>query len=606
MKRFGKGVMLAVAAGVLAACGGTGQDEGTVNSATPANITGAALDGPIAGGLVFIDFNGDGVRDVFEPSALTDSNGDFGVSAEGVDYCADDATAEQELYCLETTQNVTDVAICTVGGYDIITLQPFEGRLCRTVDVVAGSTVSTLMTPLTTLVDSVVPANRQTILDSLGISEADLDVDYINGLESTDGDTLADAVGLFKKAQQVVKTTIILHDRLVDTYDEIGDNDDLPQDVLDVVISALGEVILENANESGETPDFEQILTDTEDLAEVLQKAEDEIVTIYDNQNANSDSDDQITLPSRITANSDGSDSGDAATTNSIVNVAADVAQITDEAIVEEDITADSDPNAAAEGAARAVEVVVQKSTGAETSSELAAAESEIDAINNDDGFVDSMADTLRADNVDLDVLVERDLSTTDETSDLSGVELSDTADQFLVISGTALRVNDPDNSAANPDKHARIELYFDQVEGATTGSLTACIKYIELDRARYAGSIDVNALTGSAANDDDLVSGDTRGTFAEGNWELLDEGFSMWIRLEVSSVLSEESILKSIGVADGDTSGAERFRFDFDDDLETWLSVSGVAELEGTRPTNNEQCRTRFVDFPDSGLNGS
>ncbi|UZF20933.1 hypothetical protein LG939_05545 [Ralstonia pseudosolanacearum] len=71
----------AVMAAVLAACGGGG--DSSASSPTPpatAQLTGKAIDGYLAGATVCLDLNANNRCDAGEPSALTDSHGNFSLS----------------------------------------------------------------------------------------------------------------------------------------------------------------------------------------------------------------------------------------------------------------------------------------------------------------------------------------------------------------------------------------------------------------------------------------------------------------------------------------------------------------------------------------------
>ena len=50
------------------------------------------------------------------------------------------------------------------------------------------------------------------------------------------------------------------------------------------------------------------------------------------------------------------------------------------------------------------------------------------------------------------------------------------------------------------------------------------------------------------------------------------------------------------------DDAGRQRFRFDFDGGLETWLSVDGITDrAEGfIVPVTNAQCKQHFIDNDD------
>ncbi|MBD2543811.1 hypothetical protein [Planktothricoides raciborskii] len=128
---------------------------------TPAQITqtvkAKGQDGPIAGGTVFLDVNGNGIQDSGEPSSTTDAAGNFTLEITG-----DFDTNGNGILDPEEGQYVI------VGGTDAITGQAFTGIL----KAVPGSTV---VTPLTTLVATLVdtgltPEEAQTLVKtSLGL-----------------------------------------------------------------------------------------------------------------------------------------------------------------------------------------------------------------------------------------------------------------------------------------------------------------------------------------------------------------------------------------------------------------------------------------------------
>ncbi|MFM6209280.1 MAG: calcium-binding protein, partial [Planktothrix sp.] len=128
---------------------------------TPAQITqtvqAKAQDGPIAGGTVFLDVNGNGIQDSGEPTSTTDGAGNFTLEIAG-----DFDTNGNGILDPEEGQYVI------VGGTDAITGQAFTGIL----KAIPGST---MVTPLTTLVASLVdtgltPEEAQTqVKTSLGL-----------------------------------------------------------------------------------------------------------------------------------------------------------------------------------------------------------------------------------------------------------------------------------------------------------------------------------------------------------------------------------------------------------------------------------------------------
>jgi len=128
---------------------------------TPAKITqtvkAKGQDGPIAGGTVFLDVNGNSIQDSGEPTSTTDGAGNLTLEIAG-----DFDTNGNGILDPEEGQYVI------VGGTDAITGQAFTGIL----KAIPGST---MVTPLTTLVASLVdtgltPEEAQTqVKTSLGL-----------------------------------------------------------------------------------------------------------------------------------------------------------------------------------------------------------------------------------------------------------------------------------------------------------------------------------------------------------------------------------------------------------------------------------------------------
>ena len=193
-------------------------------------LDGTAVDGYIAGAIVFGDANGNGVLDTGEVSTLTDSDGEFSlIGAQG------------------------DLVL--IGGIDISTGLAFEGTL-------RAPEGATVVTPLTTLVVSY--AETQ----STSVTQAEEDLKTALGLPDVDISTVdpvalavqgsADGVALLA-AQVQVQNTILQAAALVD-----GSTDD-PIDSTDGVQSAFEGL----AQTIAESTDFS--LSDTTDIQSVIQ-----------------------------------------------------------------------------------------------------------------------------------------------------------------------------------------------------------------------------------------------------------------------------------------------------------------------------------------------
>jgi hypothetical protein len=140
MKSYARTPFAIITLGLLTACGAPTQDGGT-----PSTLSGLAVDGYVAGATVYLDINGNAVLDVYEPRALTDNNGYFGIAADGTNYCTS-SNSNHEKYCLRTGQ-YSNALLRIVGGVDTLSGEPFRGVLSRSAD----ASTSQITSPLTSL-----------------------------------------------------------------------------------------------------------------------------------------------------------------------------------------------------------------------------------------------------------------------------------------------------------------------------------------------------------------------------------------------------------------------------------------------------------------------
>ncbi|MGA0198236.1 MAG: transporter substrate-binding domain-containing protein, partial [Prochlorotrichaceae cyanobacterium] len=141
-----------------------------------------AFNGPIAGGIVFLDTNGNLILDADEPSTLTDNYGRFDLNYDLATY---DTNGDGLL-------DITEALVIGVGGIETTTGQVFDSSFLAPV----GSEI----TPLTTLKTGLVlngftPEDaEQLIKDSYGIEIGDASLDNFDlyaALGSQDGDQTA-------------------------------------------------------------------------------------------------------------------------------------------------------------------------------------------------------------------------------------------------------------------------------------------------------------------------------------------------------------------------------------------------------------------------------
>jgi len=545
------------AALALTACGGTGQDDGTVSTSTT-TFSGTVVDGYLARATVFIDSNNNGTRESWEPFAFTDNAGYYSYNpVTDVNYCAPTATAEEMQYCLSSVVDYSNVVVRIDGGYDVLTGEPFLGQMSRRVDASTPASINnSLITPISSLVANVQDDNdRATLLNSIGIVESDLDVDYLN----TDGAGTINAA-LLKKALNIHKVVAVLSDRLTDTYDEIGENFGTPNDASRSVYPNLAEQILNSGNA------LEAALADPNVLVAALDSAETELREIYERKD--------FDLPA---------DLGNVANPGAfqrVIDVSSQIGTVLDSLIDENDITFDLDD---ARGGARALESLIIKAVENENDTTI---DNAIDFFENNTALVDALITNLSLDIADVSSLANNDFSGTDFDSvdEINTAStLGNDVEAFTQIGGMQFRVTNLDLGSApsNLDDH-EVEIYFNGAANDLSGSFQACVKYID-----------------GASSDGTLGEGNTRGELIDGFWSLLGattgnvESYSLLITLEFLGA-TYQAIMKPGGQDVVDTVTYNTVRFDLDGDFRVFHSEDGITALS-TIPTTNAECEARL-----------
>ncbi len=552
------GVVVSAAA-IIAACGGTGQDSGSVSNFEQ-NYTGLVIDGYLARSTVFIDTNNDGTRNSWEPFAFTDNDGYFSYNPlTGTDYCASDATAEQQQYCLVTNVDYGTAVIRIDGGYDVFTGEPFSGQMSRRVNPDEDTGLSdNVVSPISSLLTNITDTTEQdTVLSSLGLESSDLDVNYLN----TDGVGSVDSQ-ILNVALKVHKVVAVLEDRITDTYTEIGDEMGTPNDASSAVYPQLAQQLLT----SGTT--FDLTVADTTNLATVLDNAETAIRDIYTRN--------EFTLPA---------DMGSAEFPNDftrVIDVANNVVDVVNSVVDPAATDVDGDEVI---GQARAVESVVIKVLD-ETSNDTTienAVDFFTDAAN--ETLIDALLQSLQGDSADVTSLAENDFSGIDFDSVEevgASATLPESAEPFSEIAGMQIRVSDLDLGTSNELDDSEIELYFNGDEADVEGAFTACVKHID-----------------DASADGTLGEGNTRGELVEGFWSLLGatdddpESYSLLITLTFLGT-TYQAIMKPAGLETIADVEYRRIRFDNLDEINVWHSEDGLVETVSI-PSTNEACQERL-----------
>lgn len=198
-----------VAAIAFAGCEAGVQDGGGSDSRSSMN--GLAVDGRVANGKVWADRDGDGALDDFEPFAWTDQYGyyTYRPAKEGEytakDYCATDATLDEQKHCLRYGASSDDVMIRIRGGIDLDTGEKLKGVMAMESSVSESSSAANratpkVLSPLTTMLASVPEAQKASLKAALGIT-AENEAALLKKDYSAAGD--AESRGLYAKALAV-------------------------------------------------------------------------------------------------------------------------------------------------------------------------------------------------------------------------------------------------------------------------------------------------------------------------------------------------------------------------------------------------------------------
>lgn len=421
VKKFAISALAAAITLGLSACSSDNPDQGTTYQF--GTVSGTVVDGYVAGATVYLDINNNGRKDAGEPYAITDKDGSFTTSKDGsVNYCAATATTLQQRHCLRSASTGSQVALRAYGGFDVLTGEPFVGTLSTTVTTVAGGAVADQMiSPLTSMLMEVSIEDRAALLDSIGLTEEDLENDFLDE-SSFDADVLAAALSFHKVVTIFAKV-------LDDNYDELGTNNDFPTNSSNLIYQALAP--------------YAETLENADSLEDAFDVAEAAIRALYA-------ADEELTAPALVT---------DLDKDEAINNALAALGLIDDIIPSETDF---ADANALV----LAVELVVQKMTeGADDVDETIALA----------GDSESELTALLSDNADIDFkgLVDADLSGTPDYEDYA---IPEDAASFTDLAGSQLKVN-----YADEERNGDAYFFFNAAdEDDAAGTLNTCLRYEE------------------------------------------------------------------------------------------------------------------------------
>ena len=252
---------------VLNACDTTEQDK--PSSTSSFKVTGAMVDPYILGGIVYADMNNNKTLDAFEPYALTDIDGFFGVSTTGVNYCDTGPT----IHCLDAPYSLEGQVVRMTDGIDVSTGETFEGTL--TAVVTNGQAIAT---PITSVImhlsnaDAFLNANNITTTPDLFDPQGDF-LDLVDADPNTADDIDIDTT-ILTSVQNTLKLAITLQNVVEVTdasFQETNSNKvDFPGDISDRIYAKLASNLSTAGPAAGQmnAAFFTNVITDTKNALE--------------------------------------------------------------------------------------------------------------------------------------------------------------------------------------------------------------------------------------------------------------------------------------------------------------------------------------------------
>jgi len=254
-----KVAIIAVILGCLCGCGVTNQDQGTAGADVDRLVNGRVVDGYIASATVFVDSNENGIKDAWENSARTDSEGYYTYNPNngGINYCAPTTSANLQIHCLQFPFGVTEARVQIVGGYDITTGESFKGIMAFNAQptTIADVTTMTIGSPLTSLLSYMSTQQQQSLAKAENFSDVvEMKVDFLSNFTELDGADEDKRRKLVTIALQVHKIADLIHhfiDANVNKNDSSSVNNgnffsqSLPDDFTPYIYQAMATLIAE-------------------------------------------------------------------------------------------------------------------------------------------------------------------------------------------------------------------------------------------------------------------------------------------------------------------------------------------------------------------------
>ena len=501
------------------------------------SVSGVVIDPFVTGAIVFADYDNDDVLDPFEPRAITDKDGYFGVSAQGEDYCA----LGQLDYCLQLN-SADNVTIKAVGGYDRSTLSKLNTRFSFDYQ---GSNTNVVISPLSSL--GALAVNNQQTVNS--------DVNFM-------ADPLADEQSI-QSLRLAFSTALIIEkitEMIGDDYRQIGDHEDLPSDLSGFIYQAL-ETIGQQKDVS-----IEALLSDidTEDVTVLLALVESALEDAYESAGLVTQDIDNKVIKAALIA-----DAISAIDTTGRQILTIDNANLLVEYI-------DGNPDLGVENVSGHIVSGLTKATKGigELAFELPSIAEQVAPI-----FTPQVLNVIAQDNFNADAFEPQEIL---EEVIRQGVDISDleaiaevvntyVASEDLTLDANALPESLANNQvtfAQYGDKDIAASLHFGGDLFAEQGTLNACVKYQD-----------------NQDPDDEL---NTQGKLLTGSWQRLSD-YHLTVNLEIAGTTQVSQVAKITDL---------RFSFDFDDEVREFTSSAGIVEQNDDIPASDEQCQMALANF--------
>ncbi len=616
-------IAAALAVTLVSGCNEINQDVPSkeILEAASKTFDGLAAEGYIANSTVFFDNNNNGSLDAWEAFAYTDADGYLSYNPlTDTNYCAAGATEVEQQYCLQTKQDFDSVIMRINGGISSTSVRPIGGQLSRTIsDVSANTSVTPVISPFTSLLTHAVTTQQDTLLDLLGVSEAELDVNYLNlPLKLSDG---TDDVGVYTelagKALLIHKVVVVMNHYLGESYPDLGTEVGMPYDASNMIYKHLAMQLLDYGltleTAVAHAPLLQKVVDGVEtDVRDVLADADFNLpsglspttkadiiagiavlptVVSYMQAFAINDIDsiknfmqviDEVVwqyLNDEVSASGSGRTASvtSRAARQNAVDFKDFLSQLT--TILEQALPEVRDLEIVIEGSGSNVVVTVNdedvQNEVIEGSDDLTVADL-VDSINvtlvhDDDG--ENKLEEL-ADNYD-----ESTLNTfVDDATDLQ--DNIDTLPTFAELAGKSIKISDDDLGRPGAQNDREIEMYFD-----ANGRLAACAKKVE---DYNGGELDID---------------DFWGKYGEGSWTIVGDDqrtISVIYEVEEGAKLQGYFSMLPKEVVDGVEKFAYKGAFSASDGNQSVIFYSedgllDAAESNSSTPSTDAECETRL-----------